>query len=141
MRCLVAIILVVLGLTACRTENAPARADSSPLTLANTPTSGRKPIIAPPIPKSDAPPTVPYIYITREVKHRGLYQWSNGMTLTDAITSAGGFTEFAGRSKITIFRKDHSVAGHYNYDRIVKHEETDPVLEPGDYISVIGSID
>jgi protein involved in polysaccharide export with SLBB domain len=63
------------------------------------------------------------------------------MTLTDAITSAGGFTEFAGRSKIKVLHKDHSVAGRYDYERILKHKSADPVLEPGDIISVIGSLD
>jgi polysaccharide biosynthesis/export protein VpsN len=102
--------------------------------------SGRVPVIALPIPASDAPPTQPYIYISREVKRPGLYTWSRGMTLTDAISSAGGFTEFAGQSRIRVFHKDHSIAGVYDYDRILKHKTRDPLLEPGDYISVTGSL-
>jgi polysaccharide export outer membrane protein len=94
-----------------------------------------------PLPVSGAPPTHPYIYISREVKNPGTYSWSRGMTLTDAISSAGGFTEFAGRSRISVFHEDHSVAGRYDYDRILEHKSADPVLEPGDIISVIGSLD
>ena len=60
---------------------------------------------------------------------------------SDAITSAGGFTEFAGRVRIRVFHKDHSIAGVYDYDRILQHETGNPVLEAGDYVSVIGSLE
>jgi protein involved in polysaccharide export with SLBB domain len=61
------------------------------------------------------------------------------MTLTDAISSAGGLTEFARRSRIRVFRKDHSIAGDYNYDDILKHKIEDPILMPGDRVFVDGA--
>ena len=140
MRSLLLLVPVALVLAGCGTEGARRNGNSSTPKPTNTLASGRKPIIAPPLPASDALPAQPYIFISREVKRPGLYQWSSGITLTDAITSAGGFTEFAGRSKIEVVHKDHSVAGRYDYDRILKHKSADPVLEPGDIIHVIGSL-
>ena len=102
--------------------------------------SGREPILAAPLPGPDAP-NRPYIFIAREVKNPGWYSWSPGMTLTDAIISAGGFTEFAGRTKIRVFHKDDSVTGPYNYDKILKHQSADPILEPADRIQVVGSLE
>ena len=139
MRSLLLIVLVALVLAGCRTEGG-RRSSTSPPEQMETSGSGRVPVIALPIPASDAPPTQPYIYISREVKRHGLYTWSRGMTLTDAISSAGGFTEFAGQARIRVFHKDHSIAGVYDYDRILKHKTRDPLLEPGDYISVTGSL-
>jgi hypothetical protein len=140
MRSLLLIVSVALVLSGCRTESGRSSSTSSPKKMdASGP--GREPVVALPIPASGGPPTQPYIYISREVKRPGPYSWSRGMTLTDAISSAGGFTEFAGRSRVRVLRKDHSMSGVYDYDRILKHKTRDPLLEPGDFISVTGSLD
>jgi polysaccharide biosynthesis/export protein len=140
MRSLLFFIPLALVLAGCRTNEARTNSASSP-TQTEASNSGHQPLIASPLPASAEPPTRPYVYISREVKRPGLYTYSTGMTLTDAISSAGGFTEFAGRSRIRVFHKDHSVAGVYDYDRILKHKAGDPALAPGDYISVTGSLD
>ena len=139
MRCLLLIAPLALLLAGCQTTGAPGNTTSS-LKVTNASGSTREPIIALPLSASEAN-TRPYVYVSREVRRPGVYSWSSGMTLTDAIASAGGFTELAGRSRIRVFHKDHSLAGRYDYDRILKHESGDPVLEPGDFISVPGSLD
>jgi protein involved in polysaccharide export with SLBB domain len=63
------------------------------------------------------------------------------MTLTDAIASAGGLTQFAGRARIRVFHKYGSVVEVYDYDQILAHRTADPALEAGDYISVVVSLD
>jgi hypothetical protein len=140
MRSLLLMVSVALVVAGCRTEGDPSSSTSSPEQM-DASGSGRGPVIALPISTTDAPPTRPYIYISREVKRPGPYTWSRGMTLTDAVNSAGGFTEFAGLSRIRVLHKDHSIAGVYDYERILKRKTRDPVLEPGDYISVTGSLD
>ena len=42
-------------------------------------------------------PDVPSIYVGGEVIVPGKYAWTNGMTLQDAVSAAGGFTDFAHR--------------------------------------------
>ena len=62
------------------------------------------------------------------------------MTLTDAISSAGGLTEFASRSWIRVFHKGHSISGVYDYDDILKHKIEDPILMSGDRVFVVGDL-
>jgi hypothetical protein len=100
----------------------------------------RQPVVALPLSDSEAA-TRPCIYISREVKKSGVYTWASGMTLTDAINSAGGLTDFARRSRIRVFRKDHSVVEDYNYDEILKHKIQDPLLMPGDRVFAGGDLD
>ncbi len=80
----------------------------------------------------------PHIYISRQVVKPGFYTWSDGMTLTDAIHSAGGFTKFATVNHVKVIRRDNSVAGIYNCHAILSHRAQDPVLLPGDRIFVVG---
>jgi len=42
-------------------------------------------------------PDVPSIYVHGEVLVSGRFAWTNGMTLQDAVSAAGGFTDFASR--------------------------------------------
>jgi len=42
-------------------------------------------------------PDVPSVYVDGEVIVPGRYAWTNGMTLQDAVSAAGGFTDFAPR--------------------------------------------
>src|SRR5712671_6219187 len=36
-----------------------------------------------------------WIYVYGDFRNPGRYDWTNGMTLTDAVSASGGFTEFA----------------------------------------------
>src|SRR5882724_11221166 len=85
----------------------------------------RVPFVASPLSDSEAA-TRPCIFITREVKNQGFYGWTIGMTLTDAINSAGGLTEFASHSRIRLFRKGGSLVGAYDFDAILEHKTEDP---------------
>ena len=40
-------------------------------------------------------PPPPFIYVGGEFHNPGRYGWTNGMTLRDSFSAAGGFTEFA----------------------------------------------
>jgi hypothetical protein len=70
------------------------------------------------------------IYVGGEVTHPNRYAWTNGMTLKDALSEAGGLTEFAGRW-LKIVHADGSI------EKIRRHEDqlTDnPFLQRGDTI-------
>jgi protein involved in polysaccharide export with SLBB domain len=57
----------------------------------------------PPKQRAQSTPAEPqYFYIQREVRTPGRFNWKDGMTLQDAIETAGGFTDFArGTTRIT----------------------------------------
>jgi len=46
------------------------------------------------------------ISVMGEVRRPGRYEVRGGTTIVDALALAGGFTDFASRSKITVFRKE-----------------------------------
>jgi polysaccharide export outer membrane protein len=80
------------------------------------------------------------IFVVGEVPRTGSYTLLPSMTAVDAISSAGGFTPFAKRTKIYILRKENGqvVSIPFNYKEVVKsrHSEKDVVLKPGDRIVV-----
>jgi len=47
-----------------------------------------------------------YFYVSGEVNRASSYEWVEGMTLLKAIASAGGFNDFADRSKVIVTRAD-----------------------------------
>jgi len=57
------------------------------------------------------------------------------MRLTDAIAGAGGLTDFARRSSVRVFHAGGKVE-IYDYDHALKDKRSDPVLRPGDRVSV-----
>ena len=79
------------------------------------------------------------VYLLGEVGKKGPVEMTSGMTLLDAIASAGGLTDYANAKKIYILRKD---AG--KHERIpVRYKEAlkgnsnfNLTLEPGDTIVV-----
>jgi polysaccharide export outer membrane protein len=80
------------------------------------------------------------IFVVGEVPRTGSYTLSPNMTAVDAISSAGGFTPFAKRTKIYILRKEDGkvISIPFNYKEVVKNRrsEQDVVLKPGDRIVV-----
>lgn len=75
------------------------------------------------------------VYVDGEVKVSARFDWTQGLTLTNAIALAGGFTDFANRRRLEIRRGDGSVE-HYNYFRIRNGTTNDPALKPNDQIIV-----
>lgn len=80
------------------------------------------------------------IFVVGEVNRTGSYTLVPNMTAVDAISSAGGFTPFAKKTKIYILRKENGVMTSipFNYKDVVKrrHNERDVQLKPGDRIVV-----
>jgi polysaccharide export outer membrane protein len=80
------------------------------------------------------------IFIVGEVPRTGSYTLLPNMTAVDAISSAGGFTPFAKRTKIYILRKENGkmTSIPFNYKEVVKNRKSDQdvVLKPGDRIVV-----
>ena len=76
-----------------------------------------------------------YFFVGGEVKAPSRYPWSEGMTLVKAIQTAGGFTDFAKRSKVRLTRVNGKTV-IMNYDKILEKPELDVPVEPGDSINV-----
>lgn len=68
-------------------------------------------------------------FIDGEVKKPGGYPYQPGLTVDKAAALAGGYTERASRTKITISRDDNGV------QKLIDGQTTDIVL-PGDIISI-----
>jgi polysaccharide export outer membrane protein len=75
-------------------------------------------------------------YITGEVSRTGAFPLVVPTTILEALTSTGGFREFANTKKITILRKGKLLK--FNYNDVVKGKnmEQNILLEPGDLINV-----
>jgi len=80
------------------------------------------------------------VYITGEVNHPGTFPLLPNMTVLQALSSAGGFTQFARLKNIYVLRSESGkqVKHPFNYKEVVKgnQPEQDIVLLPGDVIVV-----
>ena len=74
-------------------------------------------------------------FVRGEVKREGRYPLSGEVTLIKAITTAGGYTDYAKRSKVTVIR-DKQEPVVYNCDRIERRRDPDPLINPGDIIVI-----
>jgi polysaccharide export outer membrane protein len=79
------------------------------------------------------------IYVDGEVKAPSKQEYSGRITLSQAINSAGGFTDFANRRNIELIRKNGKKE-KFNYNKIRGNPSLDPEVEPGDRIVVHRSI-
>jgi polysaccharide biosynthesis/export protein len=80
------------------------------------------------------------VYITGEVTKTGAYPLLPGMTILQALSSAGGFTNFANTKKIYMFRTVNGkrVVFPFNYRDVIRGKSVgqNVVLEAGDTIVV-----
>lgn len=80
------------------------------------------------------------VYVTGEVTRPGAYPVLPGMTILQAITSAGGLTPFANSKKIFVMRSENGVAAKYpfNYKEVLDGRKTEENLKvrAGDTIVV-----
>jgi len=80
------------------------------------------------------------IYILGEVNRAGQYPLSPGMTVVEALSSAGGFTPFASVKKIYVMRTEDGKQVKYpvDYKKVIKGNapEQNIVLKSGDTIVV-----
>ena len=73
-------------------------------------------------------------FVQGEVKKEGPYPLTRDLTLLQAIVTAGGYTDFAKKSKVEIIRGNDVFV--YDTYRIEKRQEKDPLVKPGDLINV-----
>ncbi|MBT3293959.1 MAG: hypothetical protein HN919_16790 [Verrucomicrobia bacterium] len=73
-------------------------------------------------------------YVRGEVKRPGVYLVSGALTLVQAVTSAGGYTDFAKPSKIKVIRDRQDMT--FNGDRIEDGKDPDPLIKAKDTIIV-----
>ena len=80
------------------------------------------------------------VYVSGEVTRPGAFPLLPNMTVLQALTSAGGFTQFARTNKIYVLRTEGSkqVKHPFNYKEVVngKRPEDNIALQPGDLIMV-----
>ncbi len=80
------------------------------------------------------------VFVTGEVAHVGALGLLPGMTILQALSSTGGFTQFAKTTKIYVLRAEggKQVKLPFNYKQAIKgdHPESDFLLQPGDVIVV-----
>lgn len=73
-------------------------------------------------------------FVRGEVQRPGRYPLSGDMTLIQAISTAGGYTDYARQSRVNIIRDGKS--HRYNASRIEEQRDPDPAIKPGDIIVV-----
>ena len=74
-------------------------------------------------------------YVNGEVRSPSRLPYSGAITVTKAIAAAGGFTDFAKRSKVHLIRANgekHTI----DYDQALRKAELDLPVHPGDQIVV-----
>lgn len=80
------------------------------------------------------------VYLLGEVTHAGAYPLLPGMTVLQALSSAGGLTQYAHTQKIYVLRQGNSspVKLAFNYKDFMKggHPEQNVLLQVGDTIVV-----
>jgi len=78
------------------------------------------------------------VFVTGEVVKSGALPLLPGMTVLQALSSSGGFTQFAREKGIYILRTENGkqVKLPYNYREVLKGKQEDVVLQPGDVIVV-----
>jgi polysaccharide biosynthesis/export protein len=81
-----------------------------------------------------------FIYVLGQVGHPGTFPMIPGMTVLQAIASAGGLGQFAKQTKIEIHRNVNNQLTRlpFNYKEVIKgvHPEQDILLKPNDTIVV-----
>jgi polysaccharide export outer membrane protein len=77
-------------------------------------------------------------FIQGEVKMEGKYLMTGDRTLLQAISTAGGYTDFAKKSQVKVIRgqgKDKQIL-YFDCERIGVMKEKDALIKPGDIIVV-----
>ena len=81
-------------------------------------------------------PEVSVISALGEVRKVGRYEITQRATVLDAVTLAGGFNDWARRTKLVIMRQEGNGNRRIpvNYHRIVAEEDENVLLQPGDIV-------
>ncbi len=78
-----------------------------------------------------------FFYVSGEVRSPGRFQWTEDMTLLKAISTAGGFTDYANRGKVEVIRESRKDI--YNYEELRRNPAQDVPIRPGESINVTRS--
>jgi polysaccharide export outer membrane protein len=73
-------------------------------------------------------------FVRGEVKKPGRYPLVRDLTLLQAITAAGGYTDFAKRSEVRVIHGEEAKA--YDAEKIEAQKAKDPLVKRGDIIIV-----
>jgi polysaccharide export outer membrane protein len=79
------------------------------------------------------------IYVLGEVRNPGKYLVKSGTTFLQAITLAGGFTEFASKNKVKVRRKNNDNSESIisiKYHNILAGLQSNIMMSPGDTILI-----
>lgn len=76
-----------------------------------------------------------FYYVGGEVRSPGRYPWLGELTVTQAIQSAGDFTDFARKTRVLLVRADGTTVT-VDCRRAIERPELDPKVMPGDRIHV-----
>jgi polysaccharide export outer membrane protein len=75
-------------------------------------------------------------YVGGEVGHAGIFQYVSDTTVTKAIQSASGLSDFANHSKIWLIRATTGQRIRVDYDKALENPAKDPPVYPDDQINV-----
>jgi len=76
-----------------------------------------------------------FYYVGGEVRSPGRFPWLGELTVTQAIQSAGDFTDFARKTRVLLVRADGSTVV-VDCRKAIERPELDPKVMPGDRIHV-----
>ncbi len=80
------------------------------------------------------------VYVLGEVARAGAYPMLPGMTVLQAISSAGGLSQFAKQKDIYVLRMDngHQQRLPFDYKQVIRGQKTEEniILKPGDTVVV-----
>ncbi len=76
----------------------------------------------------------PAVYVAGEVERPGAVTLGDGLTLTQAITNAGGWTASAQLHSVVVLRGDEAL--RVDLRAILRGKEADVALQPGDRLVV-----
>jgi polysaccharide export outer membrane protein len=79
-----------------------------------------------------------FFYMNGEVRNPTRIPWSEDMTLLKAISTAGGFTDYANRRRVELTRGNQRMV--YNCDDLQRNPGRDVPIRPGDTITIPRSI-
>jgi polysaccharide export outer membrane protein len=79
-----------------------------------------------------------FFYVGGEVRSPGRFPWTEDITLLKAINTAGGFTDYANRSKVEVIRE--SAKDAYDYEAMRRNPAKDVPIHPGESVWVARSI-
>ena len=82
-----------------------------------------------------------HVNIIGQVQHPGTFTMTNSMGVLDAISMAGGLSDFAKKKQIYVLRETsdgHRVRLHYNYEAVLRGKTgaQDIILQPNDTVVI-----